>query len=93
MTVLAEEGADAFYEGSLADRLTQEPGMDAASLAAYELQVSSPPAGRVGEHTLVSAAPPLPGAALVQLVQVAEAGGVAEPRHRSRGAATPPTSR
>ncbi|WP_289019583.1 gamma-glutamyltransferase [uncultured Ornithinimicrobium sp.] len=79
MTVLAEEGAEAFYEGTLAPRLTQEPGMDAASLAGYELQVSSsPPSGRVGGHTLVSAAPPLPGAALVQLVQVAEAGGVAD---------------
>ncbi|MGC5584881.1 gamma-glutamyltransferase [Ornithinimicrobium sp. W1665] len=78
MTVIAEEGADAFYEGSLADRLTQEPGMDAGSLAGYELQVSVPPSGPVGDLTLVSAAPPLPGAALVQLVQIAEAGGIGE---------------
>ena len=78
MGVLAEQGADAFYEGTLAERLTQEPGMDAASLSGYELQVTVPPSGSVGAYTLVSAAPPLPGAALVQLAQVAEAGGIGD---------------
>ncbi|GGK70823.1 gamma-glutamyltranspeptidase [Ornithinimicrobium pekingense] len=78
MQVLADEGPEAFYEGSLAEALLEEPGIDAGSLAAYEVQVAEPASGPVDDHVLVSAAPALPGAALVQLVQLAEAGGIGE---------------
>ncbi|WP_122260797.1 gamma-glutamyltransferase [Ornithinimicrobium cerasi] len=78
LRTLAAEGPGSFYSGSLAEPLLQEPGLDAASLADYEVVVSEPPRGQVGEHVLLSAAPALPGAALVQLAQVAEAAGIGD---------------
>ncbi|XKH57732.1 gamma-glutamyltransferase [Citricoccus nitrophenolicus] len=78
METLAQEGPDALYTGSLVDDLTAVDGLDAESLAAYETVTSEPVRGPVGDYEYVSAAPPLPGAAVVQFLQVAEALGVAE---------------
>jgi hypothetical protein len=71
----------------LADRATGEPrgrsrasvladGVDVESLGAYEVAQSTPPSGPLGDFEVVSAAPPLPGASLIQLVQVAEFDGL-----------------
>ncbi|MFB9072975.1 gamma-glutamyltransferase [Citricoccus parietis] len=78
METLADEGPDALYTGSLAEELTAVDGLDAESLAAYETVTTEPVSGPVGDYEYVSAAPPLPGAAVVQFLQVAEALGVAE---------------
>lgn len=78
LQTLAQEGSESFYTGSLASRLTAVDGLDAASLAEYETVSTEPVAGAMGDHTLVSAAPPLPGAGVVQFLQVAEALGAAE---------------
>lgn len=78
LDTVASEGAAAFYSGDLVSELSTVPGIDAESLAAYEPQWSEPPSGPVGEYELVSASPALPGAALVQLLQVAEAAGIGE---------------
>lgn len=77
MRTLAEEGAEAFYTGSLVPALTAVEGVDAASLAAYTVQTSTPPQGQVGDYTMLSGAPALPGAAIIQMVQIAEAAGIA----------------
>uniref|UniRef100_UPI002028ABFD gamma-glutamyltransferase n=1 Tax=Actinotalea sp. C106 TaxID=2908644 RepID=UPI002028ABFD len=80
--VLAQEGPDAFYDGSLGAAVSAAVGgIDAASLAAYEVQVGQPPSGTVGSYEVVGAAPALPGVALIQMLQVAEAlgAGVAAP--------------
>ena len=78
MRTLASEGADSFYTGSLARTLAETPGIDLGSLAAYEVDVSEPAAGPVGEFTMLSGAPALPGAAVIQLMQIAEAAGIAD---------------
>ncbi|WEF20836.1 gamma-glutamyltransferase [Microbacterium maritypicum] len=77
LSTIATEGADAFYTGSLVPRLADVPGIDAESLAAYEVQWSDPPAGTFGDYTVVSAAPALPGAAVIQQLQIEEALGIA----------------
>lgn len=75
---LSTEGAAAFYTGSLVPALSQVVGIDAASLAAYEVQWSTPPQGQFGDYTVVSASPALPGAAVIQQLQIEEALGIAQ---------------
>jgi gamma-glutamyltranspeptidase/glutathione hydrolase len=78
LTTLAEDGADAFYTGPIADQLTQVDGLDAETLAEYETDDAPPVRGQFGDYEFVSAAPPLPGAAVIQQLQIAESLGVAE---------------
>lgn len=66
------------YRGELADQLLDVPGLDQQTLADYQVQISEPAAGQFGEHTLLSGAPPLPGAAIIQLLQIAEAAGIGD---------------
>ncbi|MFK5635438.1 gamma-glutamyltransferase [Ornithinimicrobium sp. LYQ103] len=69
---------DTVYTGALSERLLQVPGLDAETFENYEVQVSSPPEGQVGDYTMLSGAPALPGAAIIQMVQVAEAAGIGD---------------
>ncbi|GAB2487351.1 gamma-glutamyltransferase [Promicromonospora xylanilytica] len=78
MSNLAEEGPDSFYTGTLAQKLGQTPGIDKESLAAYQVDVFEPAAGPVGEYTMLSGAPALPGAAIIQMIQIAEASGIGD---------------
>lgn len=75
METIAREGPDSLYTGSLAGALTAVPGIDAGSLAGYTVARGEPVRGTVGEHEVLSAMPPLPGAPFVQMLQVAEALG------------------
>src|SRR5699024_7517100 len=78
LRAVSEGGPEAFYTGSIADALTQVAGIDARSLAEYEVVRSAPVSGGFGEYEVLSAAPPLPGAAMVQMLQVAEAAGIGD---------------
>lgn len=78
LDTLAEEGWESFYTGGLAEQLTQVEGIDAQTLADYEVTASEPVSGEFGDYEVLAAAPALPGPALVQLLQIAEAQGIAE---------------
>lgn len=74
---LAEAGWEDFYTGQLAESLAQQAeGIDRDSLADYEITTAEPVAGAFGDYQVVSAPPPLPGAALIQMLQIAESEGV-----------------
>ncbi len=86
LEVIGEDGPEALYTGRLADTLAEEvTGIDAASLAAYEVQRSRPPSGPFAGLEVVGAAPPLPGVALIQMLQIAEALDVAAHEPGSAG--------
>ncbi|MGJ9371739.1 gamma-glutamyltransferase [Nesterenkonia sp. CF4.4] len=78
LETLAAEGWESFYTGSLAEQLTQVDGIDAETLAGYEVTASEPVSGEFGDYEILAAAPALPGPALVQLLQIAESQGIAE---------------
>lgn len=78
LTTLAEDGPEAFYTGSIVDQLTQVDGLDAETLATYETEDAPPVTGEFGDYEFVSAAPPLPGAAVVQQLQIAETLGAGD---------------
>lgn len=74
---LATGGRDEFYEGSISKQLTQVKGLDAATLADYQTEKFEPVDGKVGDYTVVTAPPALPGAGLIQMLQQAEGAGIA----------------
>ncbi|GAA1803627.1 gamma-glutamyltransferase family protein [Nesterenkonia flava] len=79
LQTLSQNGWQDFYTGGLAESLASAAeGIDAESLADYEVVRTSPVAGEFGEFEVVSAAPGLPGPALIQMLQIAEAQGVAQ---------------
>lgn len=78
METIAGEGPDSLYTGSLAGALTAVPGLDAGSLAGYAVVRGEPVRGAVGEHEVLGAVPPLPGAPFVQMLQVAHALGAGD---------------
>lgn len=67
-----------FYEGDLASQLAAVDGIDAEGLAGYTVDVREPPRGPVGDYEILTVAPALSGVGLIQLLQVAEAAGVAD---------------
>jgi gamma-glutamyltranspeptidase / glutathione hydrolase len=74
---LAEAGWEDFYTGQLAESLAEQAeGIDPESLADYDIATADPVAGDFGDYQVVSAPPPLPGAALIQMLQIAESEGV-----------------
>lgn len=75
---LQAEGPAAFYTGTIAGQLAQVNGIDPVSLEQYSVQRNEPAQGPVGDYQVVSSAPALPGAPLVQMLQVLESQGVAE---------------
>src|SRR5699024_5400437 len=78
LRTLAEEGPEDFYTGSIAEELIQVDGLDEQTLANYQTEEAPPVSGSFGEYEFVSAAPPLPGAAVVQQLQIAESLGAAD---------------
>lgn len=78
LRTIADEGADAMYTGSIADELAEVDGLDADTLANYETAEAPPVSGPFGDYEFVSAAPPLPGAAVVQQLQIAESLGAGD---------------
>lgn len=78
LRTIADDGAESFYTGSIADALTGVDGLDAGTLADYEVVEGDPVAGEFAGHEVLSAAPALPGVSLVQMLQVAEAAGIAD---------------
>lgn len=78
LRTLQEDGPDSFYAGALAESLTAVDGIDQESLDAYSVQHNEPPQAQVGDYQVASSAPALPGAALIQMLQELEDGGISE---------------
>ncbi len=79
LSTLAENGWEDFYTGQLAESVAdQVEGVDQQSLENYEVVVADPSRGEFGDYELLAAAPSLPGLAMIQMMQIAEAQGIAE---------------
>lgn len=78
LRVLAQEGPDSLYTGTIAEDLVREGGLRPEDLAAYEVRVSEPVSGPVGEYEVLSAAPGLSGVPLIQTLQILEAAGAGD---------------
>lgn len=79
MQRLADAGWEDFYTGELAQSVAEQvEGVDRESLADYDVSVSEPAAGDFGNYQVISAPPALPGAALIQMLQIAESEGIAD---------------
>ncbi|GGE72007.1 gamma-glutamyltransferase [Nesterenkonia cremea] len=79
LSSLAENGWEDYYTGELAESVAdQVEGIDQESLEDYEVVISDPSRGEFGDYELLAAAPSLPGPAMIQMMQIAEAQGIAD---------------
>jgi gamma-glutamyltranspeptidase / glutathione hydrolase len=89
LTLIAEQGPQAFYTGPIADLIAAEMArtgglITKADLAAYEPRERPPVVGSYRGHRIVSMAPPSSGGiALIQLLNILEAYPLAEFGHNS----------
>jgi gamma-glutamyltranspeptidase/glutathione hydrolase len=89
LTLIAEQGPEAFYRGPIADLIVAEMARSGgiitkADLAAYEPRERAPIVGTYRGHRIVSMPPPSSGGiALVQLLNILEAFPLAEHGHNS----------
>jgi gamma-glutamyltranspeptidase/glutathione hydrolase len=89
LSLIADEGPDAFYKGAVADRIVAEMShsgglITKADLAAYVPRERPPVIGAYRGHRVVSMAPPSSGGiALVQLLNILEGFPLAEYGHNS----------
>ncbi|GAA4832718.1 gamma-glutamyltransferase [Garicola koreensis] len=79
LQTLQTNGAEDYYTGELSQSLVETvEGVDAESLADYEVIVTDPVRGQFGERELIGPPPSLPGAPTIQMMQIAEANGIAD---------------
>ncbi|WP_162320703.1 gamma-glutamyltransferase [Nesterenkonia haasae] len=79
INTLSENDWEDYYTGSLSESLVDgADGIDAGSLADYEVVAAEPVRGDFGEYELLGAAPALPGAPMIQMLQIAEAQGITD---------------
>nr|WP_223881373.1 gamma-glutamyltransferase [Nesterenkonia ebinurensis] len=79
LNAISENGWQDFYTGPLAESLVSSAeGIDAGSLADYEVIVTEPVTGSFGDYEILGPPPALPGAPMIQMLQVAEANGIAD---------------
>ena len=89
LSLIAEQGPDAFYKGPVADLIAAEMArtgglITKADLAAYEPRERPPVVGEYRGHRIVSMAPPSSGGiALIQLLNILEPYPLAEYGHNS----------
>ncbi|QDI91446.1 gamma-glutamyltransferase [Salicibibacter halophilus] len=81
---IRDDGGEAFYEGDIAEALDSEiEGLDMDSLANYEVGRHEPATGEFAGYEVIGAPPPLPGANVIQALQILEERGIAEEERHS----------
>ncbi|TVP81499.1 MAG: hypothetical protein EA344_12980, partial [Alkalicoccus sp.] len=69
---IQEEGADAFYEGSVAESITSQTDFTMEDFAAYEADVRDPVSAEIGDQIVHGGPSPSSGAVVVQSLQLAD---------------------
>lgn len=82
---LANEGADSFYTGSIAQDIVNNTKLTMGDLAAYETIKSEAVVGTYREYTIGAAAAPFSGITLIQMLKMAEALDIPSPAEDNGG--------
>jgi gamma-glutamyltranspeptidase/glutathione hydrolase len=72
LRTLAQEGADSFYHGTIAEQIAAESVLTLDDLAAYETIRTDAVLGQYQGYTVASAAAPFSGVTLIQMLEMAE---------------------
>jgi gamma-glutamyltranspeptidase/glutathione hydrolase len=67
---IRDEGASAFYKGSIAEDIEEEGHISTNDLQDYEVKERDPVVGKYGESTVISAPPPFSGTTLIQMLMM-----------------------
>ncbi|MBM7703088.1 gamma-glutamyltransferase family protein [Metabacillus iocasae] len=72
LTKIKDEGADAFYEGSIADEMEDHTAISKEDLKEYETVMKDPVVGKYQDKEILSAPSPFSGVALIQMLKMIE---------------------
>lgn len=72
LTEIQKEGSDAFYNGSIADKLIKEGYMTKQDLENYKVEEQIPIKGTFNGYDIVTAPPPFSGITLIQILNMIE---------------------
>jgi len=72
-----------FYEGDIGEALTNIEGLDMNSLSDYSVGRHHPVSGEFAGYEIIGAPPPLPGASVIQMLQIIEERGTLEEERNS----------
>ncbi|WP_018922883.1 gamma-glutamyltransferase family protein [Salsuginibacillus kocurii] len=81
---IRDNGGQAFYEGNFAEGLaSQVEGLDMESFSNFEVGQHEPVSGEFAGYEVIGAPPPLPGASVIQMLQLIEERGSAQAERNS----------
>lgn len=72
LRIIASEGSESFYTGSIASIIVSATGMRASDLASYETLVTDAVTGEFAGYTVASASAPFSGVTLIQMLKLCE---------------------
>ncbi|PRO65974.1 gamma-glutamyltransferase family protein [Alkalicoccus urumqiensis] len=72
LELIQQDGADAFYEGPIAENLSSELAFTMEDFAAYETGTAEPVEAQIGDQTVYGGPSPSSGAVVVQSLQLAD---------------------
>ncbi|GGI06963.1 gamma-glutamyltransferase family protein [Egicoccus halophilus] len=79
LRMIQEQGAEVMYTGELAEQIADTVGgLELEDLAAYEVLETEPAVGSFAGRRIVSGGAPVSGPPVIQLLQIADAGGIAD---------------
>ena len=81
---IQKNGSDAFYKGSIAEKIIDNSTLTEKDLAAYKVSRLEPVRGQYLDYEIISAPAPFSGTTLIQMLKMFEICGISNPKYNSQ---------
>lgn len=80
---IRDSDGTSFYEGNISERLSEVDGLSTNSLSNFTVGRHDPVTGEFAGYEVIGASPPLPGASVIQMLQIIEERGILDDERNS----------